>query len=272
MLNDLSALDQIELIWVRITLCGVPPSPRECCAGHVIGPTLVIFGGRGRTCHDDCALFHLARDTRTGSFTQPEKLEFPGQWEHPDMSEASSGHQPRRLQGQTVCRNGSCKTLLFGGFSTDDDCWAKNVMHSAVVHTCRRERSLQVLQLNPKEAHVRGGKTVEIQGEGFGQGSSFMVSHAAAAIVPKLSAPSLQKPCSGFCPRHAGVESTFKSCFPSLAPFHPSLPCSLTTFLPSLAPAHPPARPPSLPPSILLLPLPHPPPLFPKMVNTDLPK
>lgn len=199
-LNDLSALDQIELIWVRITLCGVPPSPRECCAGHVIGPTLVIFGGRGRTCHDDCALFHLARDTRTGSFTQPEKLEFPGQWEHPDMSEASSGHQPRRLQGQTVCRNGSCKTLLFGGFSTDDDCWAKNVMHSAVVHTCRRERSLQVLQLNPKEAHVRGGKTVEIQGEGFGQGSSFMVSHAAAAIVPKLSAPSLQKPCSDFCP------------------------------------------------------------------------
>ena len=76
-LNDLTAFDAITYIWARLLLCGVPPSPRECCACTVMGPTLFVFGGRGRTCHADCAIFHLSRETRSGALANPEVIASP---------------------------------------------------------------------------------------------------------------------------------------------------------------------------------------------------
>lgn len=173
MLNDLSILDKVELVWMRVSLCGVPPSPRECAAAFALGPTLVVFGGRGRTCHADVALFHLARTTRSHGLTLTETIECAGSWEHPWVSETL--HHPPRSQGHAVARDGSCGSVLFGGHWTDNGSWGSGSLHRAVVYTMRQETCAQVETLVPEVAPVEGGTTVTIKGSGFSAGSMYKV-------------------------------------------------------------------------------------------------
>ena len=108
-LGDLYALDLVELVWARLEMCGVPPSPRESCGAAVLGTSLILFGGRGRTCHHDTALFHLKPDTRTGMLTAPHVLESAGYWQHP------RGEHPNRRQEAAMVGTGTATLLCFGG-------------------------------------------------------------------------------------------------------------------------------------------------------------
>lgn len=115
-LSDLYVLDAHEVLWARVELCGVPPSPREGAGAVVFGASLLLFGGRGRICHSDTAVFHLRHETRTGSLKSTAVLECPGMWEHPHSPEF-----PARRQGLTLSALGSRTMLILGGHSTDDD-------------------------------------------------------------------------------------------------------------------------------------------------------
>eukprot|EP00966_Prymnesium_polylepis_P237693 5497473-Prymnesium_polylepis.1 len=86
----------------------------------------------------------MARETRSGGLANPERLEFPGQWEHPSAIAPTAAQRPCRRQGHGFARLGSCRTLLFGGHTTDDDTWVSNAVHVAMIHTRRRDTSLQV--------------------------------------------------------------------------------------------------------------------------------
>ena len=103
------------------------------------------------------------------------RLEFPGQWEHPVTTEASGELRPCRRQGHAFAKLGSRRTFLFGGHWTDQDSWATNSVHVALLDTRRRETSLQINGLTPKLTPVLGGEAIRISGQGFRDGSSYKV-------------------------------------------------------------------------------------------------
>ena len=53
----------------------MPPSARECVGSLALGPTLMVFGGRGRTCRNDLALFSLKRESRAGDIPKEKANE-----------------------------------------------------------------------------------------------------------------------------------------------------------------------------------------------------
>ena len=103
------------------------------------------------------------------------RLEFPGQWEHPVTTEVSGEQRPCRRQGHAFAKLGSRRTFLFGGHWTDQDSWATNSVHVALLDTRRRETALQINGLTPKLTPVLGGETIRITGQGFRDGSSYKV-------------------------------------------------------------------------------------------------
>ena len=188
-LNDTYILDVPECHWACINLCGVPPSPRECSAATVFGASLLVFGGRGRTCQDDVAIFHLSAEARTGNLLSATVSECPGMWEHPYPNQL-----PSRRQGHEMVAYGSRRLLTIGGFSTDDEAYSASSPTAGALEPMGRGMALAVEKIFPVEAPVEGDIKLTIQGLGFNAQTRykvrFAVPHGPPAPPPASAATS----------------------------------------------------------------------------------
>ena len=75
----------------------------------------MVFGGRGRTCRNDLALFSLKRESRAGDILKPAQ----------GCARTRSDRTRRRghRQGHAAAQAHVASVLVFGGHSTDDDGW-----------------------------------------------------------------------------------------------------------------------------------------------------
>ena len=161
-LSDMYALDVSEWHWVCVTLCGVPPSPRECAAVTVVGASLFLFGGRGRTCHHDAAVFHLSPEARAGMMRAASVAECPGTWEHPFAADV-----PSRRQGHNLVALGSRRVLTFGGYCNDDNTFAGGAPMEGELAPYAMGMMLALHAVEPAAAPVEGGVQLTIHGTGF---------------------------------------------------------------------------------------------------------
>ena len=175
-LRDLYVLDVEATAWTLIEFCGVPPSARECVGSLALGPTLMVFGGRGRTCRNDLALFSLKRESRAGDIPK----EGAGMWEHPLGQNAPPGHR----QGHAAARLTSRSVLVFGGHSTDDDGWCEAAPWTATVVPSAVALP-ELTELSPPRAAVEGGVRLTVRGRGFKVGAN----HKVRFTVPTAPTP-----------------------------------------------------------------------------------
>lgn len=142
----------------------------------VFGASLLLFGGRGRTCHSDVAIFHLAAEARTGNLLSAAVQETPGGWEHPHCEST-----PTRRQGHALVALGSRRMLTLGGFCTDDATYASPEPLAASFSPHERGMMLAVEAISPTAAGVGGGVTLALHGKGFQPGARHRVRFAVRA-------------------------------------------------------------------------------------------
>lgn len=67
-LNDAHIFDASACAWARITLCGVPPAPRQGHVAAVLGPAthVLVFGGCGHQSYDDVTPFAVGAHLQAG--------------------------------------------------------------------------------------------------------------------------------------------------------------------------------------------------------------
>ena len=187
-LSDMYCLDVPDAHWTRVNLCGVPPSPRECAAAVVFGASLILFGGRGRTCHTDVAIFHLAAEARSGNLQSAAVTETPGMWEHPHTSD-----NPSRRQGHAMVPLGSRRMLTLGGYNNDRNTFAPALPVAAEFLPHSKGMSLAVTSIMPTSAGVEGGATLILKGLGFNRNLKyrvrFTVPHAPPPAAGSAGSP-----------------------------------------------------------------------------------
>ena len=195
-LNDLWALDVDLAVWARLEMVGVPAAPRECLAALTLGTSMMLFGGRGRTCRADGALFHLMRDARTGELFngfEGAVTEQLGEWEHP----VPTGLPPQHRQGHKLARLGSDRVLLFGGHDTDGDVWPSATPLLGTISSQGHGMPVAVVGVKPEQLDVKGGRAVTITGRGFRDGATvlarFVVAHRAP-LPPRSAAAAKRAP------------------------------------------------------------------------------
>ena len=144
----------------------------------------MVFGGRGRTCRNDLALFSLKRESRAGDIPK----EGAGMWEHPLGQNAPPGHR----QGHAAARLTSRSVLVFGGHSTDDDGWCEAAPWMATVVPSAVALP-ELTELSPPRAAVEGGVRLTVRGRGFKVGANhkvrFTVPTAPTPPPPPSSSP-----------------------------------------------------------------------------------
>lgn len=186
LLNDAHILDVKMATWARTSLCGVPPTPRECSGGLAFGPgsAVLIWGGKGHACTSDAIVFDIDRRQWADRIDLTADL---GLWELPWRQ----SHTPEARTCHMVAKLGSAKLLVCGGqrddgsFCDDAPALIGECSPSALSPAC-----VTLTAVSPRRVSTRGGDVITLRGSGFRPQTKIMVRFSAPRPLPLSPKPS----------------------------------------------------------------------------------
>ena len=185
-LNDAYVLDVAMATWARITLCGVPPTPREGATALVFGPDagVLIVGGKGHVAYSDACCFSLGRHMRSGQ----SNVEM-GEWSAP----FKQGAEPLPRHAHMAARLGTARLVVFGG-EVDDLGYGVSFLTEeppALVGACEQwalsTACVSLSSVRPERVKTKGGDSLVLRGRGFRSECQIRVRFSAPQALPPNS-------------------------------------------------------------------------------------